>query len=82
MAFVSLKYPGISLLFGIHLNLFTAPIFLIIFILIIGTYLIIFHFDGEMNKKSPLNSKIYFLIILLIKNLNFSTINFNLRATF
>lgn len=52
--FTALGYPGIPLL-GVHLNLYTAPIWMTIVISIIGIYLLCFHFNGKMHDRQPLN---------------------------
>uniref|UniRef100_A0A914DV42 Major facilitator superfamily (MFS) profile domain-containing protein n=1 Tax=Acrobeloides nanus TaxID=290746 RepID=A0A914DV42_9BILA len=53
MIFAAIKYPGLKLLFGTHLNLYTAPIYFTIFISIIGIVLLVLYFDGRMRILDP-----------------------------
>ncbi|KAH7717271.1 Protein Y53G8AR.7 a [Aphelenchoides avenae] len=48
MAFTMLGYPGLDFVFGIHLNLFTAPIVLALSVATIGFILLVCCFDGRM----------------------------------
>ncbi|KAI1720641.1 major facilitator superfamily domain-containing protein 8 [Ditylenchus destructor] len=52
LCFTALKYPGVSFIFGTHINLFTAPILLTIIISSIGICLLLFCFDGRMRIRS------------------------------
>lgn len=47
-----LGYPGLPLLFGVHLNLFTAPIMLALLISAVGCVLLTLCFDGRMPVGS------------------------------
>jgi hypothetical protein len=49
LIFTNLGYPGIPLFFNIHINLYTAPILMVILISIVGIILLIFLFDGRMK---------------------------------
>ncbi|KAI1710004.1 major facilitator superfamily domain-containing protein [Ditylenchus destructor] len=42
-------YPGVPLIFGIHINLFTIPIMLTIMISVVGLSLLVCSFDGRMR---------------------------------
>ncbi|KAI1715834.1 major facilitator superfamily domain-containing protein 8 [Ditylenchus destructor] len=46
---IIVPYPGVPLIFGIHVNLFTIPIMLTIMISVIGLTLLVFCFDGRMR---------------------------------
>ena len=48
-AFTTIKYPGLKLIFGIHLNLYTAPVILNLFLSIGATVLLVTMFDGKMR---------------------------------
>ena len=52
MVFSRIKYPGISLLFGTHFNLFTAPVYLALILSFVGVILLWFWFHGEMHVPS------------------------------
>ncbi|KAE9549354.1 hypothetical protein FO519_007429 [Halicephalobus sp. NKZ332] len=49
--FTRFGYPGWSLFFGLHWNLYTAPIFLSFITSIVGIILLIFFFNGKMHVK-------------------------------
>ncbi|KAI1705080.1 YEATS family domain-containing protein [Ditylenchus destructor] len=49
LCFSRMSYPGVPLLFGAHINIFTAPSYLIITICIIGAILLLNCFDGRMR---------------------------------
>uniref|UniRef100_A0AC34FHE0 Major facilitator superfamily (MFS) profile domain-containing protein n=1 Tax=Panagrolaimus sp. ES5 TaxID=591445 RepID=A0AC34FHE0_9BILA len=49
MIFSRIKYPGITLLFGTHFNLFTAPVYLALILSFVGVILLWFWFHGEMH---------------------------------
>ncbi|KAI1712372.1 major facilitator superfamily domain-containing protein [Ditylenchus destructor] len=49
LCFSKMSYPGVPLLFGAHINIFTAPSYLIITICIIGVILLLCCFDGRMR---------------------------------
>ena len=49
MLFSLIQYPGLSLLFGIHFNSFTAPVFLTFLTSLIGALLLIFFFNGKLH---------------------------------
>lgn len=53
MIFAAIKYPGLKLLFGTHLNLYTAPIYFTIFISITGIVMLVLYFDGRMRILDP-----------------------------
>ncbi|CAD5223297.1 unnamed protein product [Bursaphelenchus okinawaensis] len=56
MVFVSLmSYPGILMPFGVHLNLYTAPMYLVLLTTIISVILLICCFDGTM--RVPIRNK-------------------------
>ena len=48
-AFTIIKYPGVKLIFGIHLNLYTGPVILSLFFNIGATVLLVTMFDGKMR---------------------------------
>ncbi|KAI6230693.1 hypothetical protein M3Y99_01030400 [Aphelenchoides fujianensis] len=50
VGFAGLKYPGIPIGAGLHLNLYTAPVVLTIVISAIGAFLLVFFFDGRMRR--------------------------------
>ncbi|CAD5231831.1 unnamed protein product [Bursaphelenchus xylophilus] len=52
--FTAIGYPGIPLL-GVHLNLYTAPIWMTIVISIVGIYLLVCHFNGRMDQLGLIN---------------------------
>jgi hypothetical protein len=63
MAIMShLKYPGLEIgSTGLHLNLYSAPTYLLILTIIVSVILLIFWFDGKMRllkSPSPINSEI------------------------
>ncbi|KAI6177485.1 hypothetical protein M3Y97_00912800 [Aphelenchoides bicaudatus] len=57
LLFGLLGYPGASLLFGLHLNLYTAPLYTIVLICIIGLVLLICSFDGRMRLYKQVKAK-------------------------
>ena len=48
-AFTGIKYPGVKLIFGIHLNLYTAPIILNLVLSIGAIILLVTMFDGKIR---------------------------------
>lgn len=48
-AFTTIKYPGVKLIFGIHLNLYTAPVILNLILSIGAIILLVTMFDGRMR---------------------------------
>uniref|UniRef100_A0A914QEF0 Major facilitator superfamily (MFS) profile domain-containing protein n=1 Tax=Panagrolaimus davidi TaxID=227884 RepID=A0A914QEF0_9BILA len=52
MIFSRIKYPGITMLFGTHFNLFTAPVYLALILSFVGVLLLWFWFHGEMHVPS------------------------------
>ncbi|KAI6189704.1 hypothetical protein M3Y97_00037600 [Aphelenchoides bicaudatus] len=85
--FTMLGYPGIPLLFGTHLNLYTAPVIMVVLISLIGAFSLIFLFDGPEDKSSTSSSnsedatgydKVAFGICLYTRMLvNFCVLNIN-----
>uniref|UniRef100_A0A914IB32 Uncharacterized protein n=1 Tax=Globodera rostochiensis TaxID=31243 RepID=A0A914IB32_GLORO len=47
----TIAFPGWPLAFGIHLNLFTAPILIAMPISTLALYLLFFHFDGTIRLR-------------------------------
>uniref|UniRef100_A0A183CR13 MFS domain-containing protein n=1 Tax=Globodera pallida TaxID=36090 RepID=A0A183CR13_GLOPA len=47
----TIAFPGWPFAFGIHLNLFTAPILLAMLISALALYLLLFHFDGTIRLR-------------------------------
>uniref|UniRef100_A0A914P5S0 Uncharacterized protein n=1 Tax=Panagrolaimus davidi TaxID=227884 RepID=A0A914P5S0_9BILA len=52
LIFSLIHYPGIKLLFGMHLNLYTASVYLALITSIIGLFALIFFFYGNLNVLS------------------------------
>lgn len=54
-----MKYPGIELGYGLHLNLYSAPIYLLIITIFVSVILLTFWFDGKMRllKSKPVEEK-------------------------
>ncbi|KAI6213749.1 hypothetical protein M3Y94_00188200 [Aphelenchoides besseyi] len=50
IGFTTLGYPGVSFILGTHINLYTSPVLLTIFISLVGVCLLIFCFDGKMRN--------------------------------
>ncbi|CAD5224634.1 unnamed protein product [Bursaphelenchus okinawaensis] len=55
--FTLIGYPGIPI-FGVHLNLYTAPIWMTIVISVIGLYLLVKHFNGKMDQLGAINKEV------------------------
>uniref|UniRef100_A0A7E4VED7 MFS domain-containing protein n=1 Tax=Panagrellus redivivus TaxID=6233 RepID=A0A7E4VED7_PANRE len=53
LLFTLIKYPGVSLFLGFHLNLYTAPVYLAMITTGIGLALLIFLFNGKLRTKKP-----------------------------
>ncbi|KAH7717270.1 Protein Y53G8AR.7 a [Aphelenchoides avenae] len=48
LLFTKLGYPGLPLPFGVHLNLFTAPIITAMIVAAVALFMLVFFFDGHM----------------------------------
>ncbi|KAH7702619.1 SRSX-34 protein [Aphelenchoides avenae] len=48
LLFTKLGYPGLPLPFGVHLNLFTAPIITAMLVAAVALFMLVFFFDGHM----------------------------------
>ncbi|CAD5232750.1 unnamed protein product [Bursaphelenchus xylophilus] len=46
-----LPYPGFEMPFGVHLNLYTAPMYFVLLTVIISIVLLVVWFDGRMHVK-------------------------------
>lgn len=45
-----LKYPGVTYIFGLHLNMFTTPAYFVILCSIVAILLLLFCYNGQLNE--------------------------------
>lgn len=57
MAMTLLKYPGVSYLSTMHLNMFTLPAFFVILCSIGAILMLIFCYNGQLNEAPIVVSK-------------------------